>query len=92
MTSLTEQEQEAINAWLTKNQPKKFPTGYSAIVDEFGNKRAGLKFRLASLSKRIRKLRGHTSMTYEEIAIRLAVNADEVMASCIKHNISTADQ
>jgi hypothetical protein len=92
MTNLTEQEQEAINAWLEKNKPKKFPTGYSAIFDEFGNKRAGLKFRLAALSKRIRRVRGYTSMTYVQLAHQLAVNADEVMAACIKHNIPTADR
>ena len=92
MTILTDQEREAISAWMNKNKPRKFPTGYSAIYDEFGNKRAGLKFRLASLSKRIRRLRGHEVMTYEQIAHHLAVNADEVMASCLKHNIPTADQ
>jgi len=84
---LNDEEQRAVDEWLKKNKPKQYPTGYSAIYDEFGRKRSGLKFRLASLSKRIRKLRGHKAMTYAEIADRLNAAEDEVFATCDKHNI-----
>lgn len=92
MGQMTEDEVRAIAEWTASNKPKRFLTGHSAIFDEFGNKRAGLKFRLAALSKRIRRVRGYTSMTYVQIAHQLAVNADEVMAACVKHNIPTADR
>ena len=90
MGHLTDSEANAIEEWLKTNKPRRYPTGYSAIVDEFGNKRAGLKFRLATLSKRIRKVRGYENMTFEEIADRLKVHSAEVMAACEKHNIPTA--
>lgn len=84
---MTEQEQRAVAIWLESNTPKKYPIGYSAVWDEFGNKRAGLKFRLASIAKRIRKVRGHRFMSYLQISEVLSVDADEVMESCVKHNI-----
>lgn len=84
---MTEQEQRAIAIWLESNTPKKYPTGYSAVWDEFGNKRAGLKFRLASIAKRVRKVRGHRFMSYLQISEVLSVDADEVMEACVKHNI-----
>lgn len=84
---MTEQEQRAVAIWLESNTPKKYPTGYSAVWDEFGNKRAGLKFRLASIAKRVRKLRGHRFMSYVQISDALSVDADEVMEACVKHNI-----
>lgn len=55
--------------------------------DEFGNKRAGLRFRLASIAKRIRKVRGHRFMSYLQLSEVLSVDADEVMEACVKHNI-----
>lgn len=84
---MTEQEQRAVAIWLESNTPKKYPTGYSAVWDEFGNKRAGLKFRLASIAKRVRKVRGHRFMSYVQISDVLSVDADEVMEACVKHNI-----
>lgn len=84
---MTEQEQRAVEIWLESNTPKKYPTGYSAVWDEFGNKRAGLKFRLASIAKRVRKVRGHRFMSYLQISEVLSVDADEVMEACVKHNI-----
>jgi len=84
---VTEQEQEAINEWLKNNKPTVYPIGHSAIWDEFGNKRAGLKFRLASTAKRIRKVRGHRFMSYVQLSERLSVDADEIMETCKKHNI-----
>ena len=90
MADLTDQEQQAIEEWLKTNKPRRYPTGYSAIVDEFGNKRTGLKFRLASLSKRIRKVRGYEGMTFQEIGERLKAHPSEIMAACEKHNIPTA--
>ena len=90
MADLTDQEQQAIEEWLKNNKPRRYPTGYSAIVDEFGNKRTGLKFRLATLSKRIRKVRGHEDMTFQELALRLKAHPSEIMAACDKHNIPTA--
>lgn len=90
MAELTEQEQNAIAEWLQTNKPRRYPTGYSAIVDEFGNKRTGLKFRLATLSKRIRKVRGYEGMTFQELALRLKAHPSEIMATCDKHNIPTA--
>jgi hypothetical protein len=84
---VTEQEQRAVEIWLKSNKPKKYPTGYSAIWDEFGNKRAGLKFRLASTAKRVRKVRGHRFMSYVQLSDVLSVDADEIMEACVKHNI-----
>lgn len=84
---LSEQEQAAVDEWLKKNKPKKYPTGYSAIYDEFGRKRSSLKFRLASIAKRIRRLRGHQQMTIKEIADRLGAEENEVFAACDKHEI-----
>jgi hypothetical protein len=92
MPELTDDERAAIDSWLAKNKPRKYPTGYSAIYDEFGQKRTGLKFRLANLSKRIRRVRGHESMTHEEIAERLKVHQAEIMAACEKHNIRTGQE
>lgn len=55
--------------------------------DEFGNKRVGLKFKLASIAKRIRNVRGHRSMSYAQLSDLLSVDAGEVMGACVKHNI-----
>ena len=84
---LSEEEQAAVDEWLKKNKPKKYPTGYSAIYDEFGRKRSSLKFRLASLAKRIRKVRGHQGMTHKQLADRLNASESEVIAACDKHEI-----
>lgn len=90
MGHLTDSEANAIAEWLKTNKPRRYPAGYSAIVDEFGNKRTGLKFRLAALSKRIRKVRGYEGMTFQEIGERLKAHPSEIMAACEKHNIHTA--
>lgn len=90
MAELTDSEENAIAEWLKTNKPRRYPTGYSAIMDEFGNKRTGLKFRLAALSKRIRKVRGYENMTFQELATRLKAHPSEIMATCDKHNIPTA--
>jgi hypothetical protein len=84
---LSDEEQKAVEAWMKKNKPKKYPTGHSAIFDEFGRKRSSLKFRLASLSKRIRSVKGHKNMTVSDLADRLDVTEDEVFAACEKHGI-----
>jgi hypothetical protein len=88
MGHLTEQEQEAIDAWLSKNKPIKYPTGYSSIYNEFGNKRSTLKFRMAGLAKRIRTaLKKDPTLTYEDLARSLTLSFDDVVAVCRKHNI-----
>jgi hypothetical protein len=88
MGTLTEQEQSAIDAWLEKNKPIKYPTGYSSIYDEFGNKRSTLKFRMAGIAKRIRTaLKKDPSLTYEDLARDLTLSFDDVVAVCRKHNI-----
>jgi|GEM_PF-3261373 len=92
MAQMTDDEKKAVETWLTSNKPVHYPTGHSAIYDEFGNKMAGRKFRLTALAKRIRQVRGYSEMTYHQIAKRLASNADEVKAACRKHNIVTNDR
>lgn len=92
MAQMTEDEKKAIETWMSSNKPTRYPTGHSAIYDEFGNKMAGRKFRLTSLAKRIRQVRGYSEMTYSQIAKRLASNVDEVKAACTKHNIVTNDR
>jgi len=88
MAEITEQEQAAIDAWLAKNKPVKYPTGYSSIYDEFGNKRITLKFRMAGLAKRIRAaLKRDPSMTYSDLASSLTLPFDDVVAVCRKHSI-----
>jgi hypothetical protein len=91
MGHLTEQEQEAIDAWLEKNKPIKYPTGYSSIYDCYGNKRITLKFRMAGLAKRIRAaLRKDSSLTYEDLSKLLLLSFDDVVSVCRKHNIEVS--
>jgi len=88
MGHLTEQEQDAIDAWLEHNKPIKYPTGYSSLYDEFGNKRSTLKFRMAGLAKRIRTaIKKDPTLTYEGLAKSLVLPFDDVVAVCRKHNI-----
>jgi hypothetical protein len=91
MGTLTEQEQEAINAWLAKNRPIRYPTGYSSIYDCYGNKRITLKFRMAGLAKRIRSaIRKDSSLTYEDLSKLLLLSFDDVVSVCRKHNIEVS--
>jgi len=86
--ALSEQEQSAVDAWLKENRPVKYPTGYSSIYDEFGQKRTSLKFRMAGIAKRIRTaLKRDPSMSHDDLAIHLARPYDDVVAVCKKHNI-----
>lgn len=90
--SLSEQEQQAIDAWLKENKPVKYPTGFSSIFDEFGNKRISLKFRMAGLAKRIRSaLKKKPSMSYGDLAKQLVLPYDDVAAVCKKHNIKVKE-
>jgi hypothetical protein len=88
---VNEQERQAVEIWLQSNNPKKYPIGYSGIYDDFGNKRAGLKFRLASTAKRVRKVRNHNLMTYTQLSEHLMIDADEIMSACLKHNIEVGE-
>ena len=88
---MNDQERQAIALWLKHNKPRRFPIGYSGVYDEFGNKRAGLKFRMASTAKRIRKVRNHSLMTYVQLSEHLMIDADEIMAACLKHNIEVGE-
>lgn len=88
---LSEQEQSAIETWLKNNKPVKYPTGYSSIYDEYGNKRISLKFRMAGLAKRIRyALKKDSSMSYFDLAKHLVLPYDDVVAVCKKHNIEVS--
>lgn len=88
MPDLTEQEQHAIDVWLENNTPTRYPTGYSSVYDEFGNKRSSLKFRMAGVAKRIRStLKKYPNMTYKDLADTLVLPYDDVVAVCKKHNI-----
>jgi len=88
MGDLTPEEQSAIDAWLNKNKPVKYPTGHSSVYDEFGNKRVTLRFRMAGIAKRIRStLKKDPTMTYDELAEYLIMPYDDVVAVCRKHNI-----
>ncbi len=90
--ALSEQEQQAIDAWLKENKPVKYPTGFSSIYDEFGQKRISLKFRMAGLAKRIRTaLKKSPSMSYEDLAKQLVLPYDDVRATCKKHNIKVKE-
>ena len=80
-------DKAAIDAWLAKNTPTKYPTGYSGIYDEFGRKRNGRRFMLEHLSKRIRRLLKRKSMSAEEIASTLCVPLCDVTDCVKKHNI-----
>ena len=85
---LSEQEQQAIDAWLKENKPVKYPTGFSSIYDEFGQKRISLKFRMAGLAKRIRSaLKKNPAMSYADLAKQLVLPYDDIVAVCKKHNI-----
>ena len=88
MGQLSDQEQAAVDAWLNKNKPTRYPTGYSSIFDEYGNKRTSLKFRMAGIAKRIRTaLKKEPSLTYQDLAKRLTLPYDDVVAVSKKHNI-----
>jgi hypothetical protein len=87
VSKITSDESEAIALWLKQNNPVVYPVGHSGIYDCFGNKRAGLKFRLASTAKRVRKVRNHSLMTYVQLSEHLMIDADEIMSACVKHNI-----
>lgn len=88
MGQLSDQEQAAVDAWLNKNKPTRYPTGYSSIFDEYGNKRVSLKFRMAGIAKRIRTaLKKEPSLTYQDLAKRLTLPYDDVVAVSKKHNI-----
>jgi hypothetical protein len=92
MAHLTEEEKQAIDAWLKKNKPVKYPTGYSSVYDEYGNKRVSLKFRMAGIAKRIRaSLKKDPSLTYFDLAAQLTLPFDDVVAVCKKHNIEVKD-
>jgi hypothetical protein len=92
MGHLTEQEQSAIDAWLNKNKPVRYPTGYSAVYDEYGNKRITLKFRMAGLAKRIRTaIRKDPSLTYEGLSKALLLSREDVIAVCRKHQIEVPE-
>jgi len=92
MGQLNEQEQAAIIAWLENNKPVRYPTGYSSIYDEFGNKRSSLKFRMAGVAKRIRTaIKKDPNITYEGLADTLVLPYDDVVAVCKKHNIEVID-
>ena len=89
---ISEQEQKAIDLWLKENKPVKYPTGFSSIYDEFGNKRISLKFRMAGLAKRIRSaLKKNSSMSYGDLAKQLTLPYDDVVAVCKKHNIKVKE-
>lgn len=89
---ISEQEQQAIDLWLKENNPVKYPTGFSSIYDEFGNKRISLKFRMAGLAKRIRSvLKKNPSMSYGDLAKQLTLPYDDVVAVCKKHNIKVKE-
>lgn len=89
---ISEQEQKAIDLWLKENKPVKYPTGFSSVYDEFGNKRISLKFRMAGLAKRIRsELKKNPSMSYGDLAKQLILPYDDVVAVCKKHNIKVKE-
>jgi hypothetical protein len=91
MGTLTQQEQDAIADWLSKNRPIKYPTGYSSIYDCYGNKRSTLKFKMAGYAKRIRTaLKKNPDMTYEELSKQLLLSFDDVISVCRKHNIEVS--
>lgn len=92
MSELTEEEQQAINAWLEKNKPVRYPTGYSSVYDEFGNKRSSLKFRMAGIAKRIRtSLKRNPDLSYDDLASTLVLPVDDIIAVCRKHNIEVIE-
>jgi hypothetical protein len=91
MGTLTQQEQDAIEDWLAENRPIKYPTGYSSIYDEYGNKRSTLKFKMAGYAKRIRTaLKKNPDMTYEDLSKQLLLSFDDVVSVCRKHNIEVS--
>lgn len=88
MGRMSDDEQDAISAWLESNKPVKYPTGYSSIYDEFGNKRTSVRFRLAGVAKKIRGVPGYGALTPETIAAKIAEDPDTVRAACKKHRIA----
>ena len=92
MGRMTEQEKSAVDAWLNKNKPVRYPTGYSSIYDEFGNKRVTLKFRMAGLAKRVRAaLKKDPNLTYDGLSKALLLSRDDVVAVCRKHQIEVSE-
>lgn len=88
MGHINDAERSAIDAWLAKNKPIKYPTGHSSIYDEFGQKRTTLKFRMSGIAKRIRSaLKLEPTLTYSQLAEKLVLPLDDVKAVCQRHNI-----
>lgn len=87
MGRISEQEQDAIDAWLSKNRPIQYPTGHSSLYDEFGNRRTTVRFRLAGVAKKVRAISGYGAMNADEIGKRIAETPDTVRAACKKHRI-----
>lgn len=88
--SLTREEQAAVDAWLAANgKPQKYPTGYSAIYDDMGNRRVAPRQQTALLARNIRRLYRYDHMTHDEIAARLKVPVGDVVQSCARHGIKT---
>ena len=85
--TVTPEERAAIDKWLSENEPRKYPVGYSAIYDEFGRPRNSLKFNLASLAKRIRKVHGYEAMNAAKLARTLDRTESDIIAACERHNI-----
>lgn len=93
MSQLTDEEQSAIEKWLQSNKPVRYPTGYSSIYDEFGNKRSSLKFRMAGIAKRIRTaLRKDNSLSYRDLADILTLPYDDIVSVCKKHDIKVRNE
>ncbi len=88
---ISPEDRAAIDAWLATNEVKKFPTGHSAVYDEFGRKRASVKFVLANIAKRIRARKNHASMTVAELAANLEVPVSDVVAACAAHRIKVSE-
>jgi hypothetical protein len=87
---ITPEEQREIDAWLAKKGPPvRYPTGYSAVFDEFGNRRVGERQRLAALAKTIRRLHRYEHMAQADIARKLSVPIGDVTLTCARHNIRT---
>lgn len=91
MGKLNKDEIKAIESWLLTNKPIKYPTGHSSIYDSYGNKRSSLKFRMAGIAKRIRTaLKKDPGLTHQDLASKLTLPCDDVVAVCKKHNIKVS--
>ena len=89
--SVTPEEKAAIDKWLSENEPRKYPVGYSAIYDEFGRPRNSLKFNLASLAKRIRRVHGYEGMSAKRLSEVLDRTESDTIAACDRHNIKIGE-